>query len=47
MTQEEQEYQEHYSPDGEYLEYLMEHPELQEEIEKRKKIDIVNSEEIS
>lgn len=28
--QEEQEYQAHYSPDGEYIEYLMEHPEMQE-----------------
>lgn len=26
---EEEIYQEHYSPDGEYLEYLIEHPEIQ------------------
>jgi phage host-nuclease inhibitor protein Gam len=28
MTEEQREYQEHYSPDGEYIEYLMEHPEI-------------------
>ena len=28
MNEEQREYQEHYSPDGEYIEYLMEHPEI-------------------